>query len=35
MQLIYRIIPLLALVLFVSGQSAPFNIAVSMCTPAL
>ena len=33
MQPIYRIIPLLALVLFVSGQSAPFNIAVSMCTP--
>jgi len=33
MQSIYRIIPLLALVSFVSGQSAPFNIAVSYTPP--
>ena len=33
MQPIYRIIPLLALVLFVSAQSAPFNIAVSYTPP--
>ena len=33
MQSIYRIIPLLVLVLFVSGQSAPFNIAVSYTPP--
>lgn len=33
MQSIYRMIPLLALVLFVSAQSAPFNIAVSYTPP--